>query len=463
MIIRIDNSYSVVMDNLSSKVLQEIIDNTSFFVKGAQYTPQYQNGSWDGRRTLFSGDSYKFPTGLVSVVKKIIESSGEKVKFQDVRVCPVKKFDLEFTFPENLRDYQEEIVLKGCRVQRGIIIVGTGGGKTLIGIKLIHSLGVKSLFIVNTTEALYDVFSVAKASFKGNEDLIGVYGDGKKKFGKFLTIATMGSISAAYKNAGKGKKNIFLEQGFECLIIDEVHHVGANTWFKAAMDINAFYKYGLTGTGFRTDNQDLLLRASTGRLIKKVPTKELQAGGYLASCEVNFICVEEPKELDRPLNYKECYVYGIVKNTVRNDLIERIVKKELGKQILVIVERTAHGEMLYDKIKKFDSGVKFIHGKSKNRKELKEAFTNTLIKTVIATRIYQESVDIPSLKIVINASGGKSGIKVIQSIGRALRIYGNESATLYDFYDSFNYKLEEHSKARIKWLKKEGHIVNIQN
>ena len=66
----------------------------------------------------------------------------------------------------------------------------------------------------------------------------------------------------------------------------------------------------------------------------------------------------------------------------------------------------------------------------------------------------------PILNTVINCSGGKSGIAVIQRIGRALRTHhSKDKATIYDFNDIFSSKLEKHSNERMKVIKKEGHKI----
>lgn len=451
--IRVENSFSTILDQLEYEQLQAVLLACSYFVKGAQFTPQFQSGAWDGRKKLFNSNTYRFPTGLVYTVKQALRDS---VKIEDCRVKPQSRIKVEFEFPHELREYQEEVVKQALKAQRGILSSATGSGKTLMALKLVQELGVKTLFIVNTKEALYDTVRAAKACFP--KETIGVYGDGKHTLGKFLTIAIMASVARCFKN--KDKK--FIQENYQCLIIDEYHHVGSDTWMQAVMSIDAFYKFGLTGTAFRNDGASIMLQAATGKLIGNIKAKDLQEQGFLAKSKIYFVNCPDPQELDRPLQYREIYRFGIVKNAVRNALIGKLVKKHLGKSILVVVEQIEHGEELFKQLKKIDKKTVFISGKSKQRKELKEAFERGDLRTVIASRIYNESADVPILEVVINASGGRSGIAVIQRVGRSLRLReGKEEAVIYDFYDSFNYKMEQHSMERMKWLKKEGHEVTV--
>ncbi len=305
--IKIENNYATLLDNVPQEVLRQIIDSCSYFVQGAQFTPQYQSGAWDGRKKLFNLGSYKFPTGLVPLVSSIV---GD-VEYIDLRVKPHKRFKKEFKFPHPLRDYQLDAVEKAIKEERGIIVLATASGKTAIAMKIAQELGVKTLFITNTKEGFYDALTTAKKCFP--EEEVGKYGDGKKTFGQFLTIAIMASVSTAYRN----KDKIFKDQNFQCIFADEVHHAGADTWSHALLDLDAYYKFGLTGTPFRSDGGKILLQATTGNRIVDIKAAELQKLGYLAPCDISFVQVNDPAALDMPMKYAEAYMHGIVKNRYR--------------------------------------------------------------------------------------------------------------------------------------------------
>jgi len=458
--VRLDNSYGKILNQLSIEVLNKVDKACSFFVKGAQFSPAYQRGFWDGRKRLFSSSTYKFPVGLASTVVKILKEYY-KVEIEDLRIKPKKIFNVPFS--AKLRDYQEEIVVNAVKAQRGIIDSATGSGKTKIVLKIAQELGVKTLLVVNKKEALYDSIKEAKECFPGIE--IGEYSGRKKKLGDFLTIVTVGAV-AYCKKIKKGSKVIhtypsldFISaQGFQCILGDEIHRAGSDTYLLIMLKINAFYKYGATGTPFRTDGATLFLQAATGNIISSIKSYDLQKKGWLAKSKVFFVECNKPKELDSPISANEAYKFGIVHNNYRNSLIYKIVEKELGNSILILVERIDHGEELIKNIKKIDPNAEFIQGKTKNRKELKEKFESGELRTVVSTAIYTESANLPILEVVINGASKKSGIRVIQGIGRALRPM-KEEARIYDFYDSFNFKMEAHSKERIKWVRKEKHEI----
>lgn len=451
--LQVDNSFTTVLDPLSKDQLKRLSDYCSYTVEGAHYSPQYQSKVWDGKKRLFNTMSYTFPSGLLpEIVAKGIIDNPEVL---DVRVRPQKKIKSSWVFPHPLRDYQTDTVEKCLRYQRGIVNSCTGSGKTVVAMRVAHELGVKTLIIVNTKEAFKDTVATYNACIAG--DQVGTWGAGSKRvFGRFVTVATMASVVKAYES----KDPEFLQQNFQCVFIDECHHLGADTWTKVMYAINAYYKFGLTGTPFRHGGSKMLLRATTGKILIEVKAKDLQAKGQLSKAEITFIEVSEPSSLDRPMDYKEAYMAGIVGNKVRNAVIEKLVIKHIEDVKLITVEVVEHGEELLRRLKKIDPTAIFVHGKTKDRDGIKDRFVAGELRTVIATRIYNESADIPILKVGINAAGGKSGIAVIQRLGRKLRLHESKDVALeYDFYDSFNFSMEQHSMERIKWLKKEGHAV----
>ena len=83
--------------------------------------------------------------------------------------------------------------------------------------------------------------------------------------------------------------------------------------------------------------------------------------------------------------------------------------------------------------------------------------------------VFSTGVSVKRLDYAIFASGSKSEIKVLQSIGRVLRKgNGSDDATLYDLTDDLSHKSKtnytfEHFKKRLEIYAKEGFRVKISN
>ena len=73
----------------------------------------------------------------------------------------------------------------------------------------------------------------------------------------------------------------------------------------------------------------------------------------------------------------------------------------------------------------------------------------------------QTGINIEEITHFINARGMKSEIATLQALGRALRRHASKDLVyVYDFLDKEKY-LREHSLARQRHYKKEGHETKI--
>jgi hypothetical protein len=63
-----NNSWAEVQG--TKEEVHQVREILSYAVKGAQYTPSFQQGRWDGTRSLMRG--CQFPLGLLPFVKDVI-------------------------------------------------------------------------------------------------------------------------------------------------------------------------------------------------------------------------------------------------------------------------------------------------------------------------------------------------------------------------------------------------------
>jgi len=154
----------------------------------------------------------------------------------------------------------------------------------------------------------------------------------------------------------------------------------------------------------------------------------------------------------------------IVYNEYRNSLIVDIVNLFPNKQVLVLVDRIVHGEILVEGLKTIYKDIVYIHGKlgKKKRRKYVEDFKSSKLRVVVASKIFNESVDVPCIDVVVDATNISSGIQTLQKLGRALRVSeGKDKAYLISFYDYTYESLRRASAKRIRDLRKEGHNIIV--
>lgn len=249
---------------------------------------------------------------------------------------------------------------------------------------------------------------------------------------------------------------------FEFVIAEEAHESGGNEYFEVMQYCtNAHYRLALTATPFMKDDEEANMRlmACSGIIGIVVTEKELIDKGILAKPYFMFINNARPTGVFPTTNYVSAYEKGIVKNNIRNDEIVKWSKWSIDRNlpVLILVNRTEHGNILKDLIQKQGLKCNFIYGKDEdevrqeNLKKLESGETNVLI----GTNILDVGVDVPSIGMVILAAGGKAEVQLRQRIGRGLRRKktGKNITYIIDFQDSFNQHLLKHAKTRQEIIK----------
>jgi superfamily II DNA or RNA helicase len=147
----------------------------------------------------------------------------------DLLPCP------ELQSKITLRGYQKQSldawILNG---KRGVIVLPTGSGKTVIGINAISLLNTPTIVVVPTLDLLEQWRSKLKEEFKVD---VGVLGGGKQEI-KALTVSTYDS---AYIHA------VRLGNKFGLIIFDEVHHLPAESYKHNSRDVCFTFQDGFNG------------------------------------------------------------------------------------------------------------------------------------------------------------------------------------------------------------------------
>jgi len=132
----------------------------------------------------------------------------------------------------------------------------------------------------------------------------------------------------------------------------------------------------------------------------------------------------------------------------------------LKNNSLVMVDYIEHGELLFNLIKEQhpNKQVFFIRGEveiSEREKvrQLMEQHNDIIV--VAISKIFSTGVNIKNLHYIIFACGGKAKIKIVQSIGRGLRLHKDKSQLIiFDIADNYRYS-SAHLDKRILLYEKE--------
>jgi superfamily II DNA or RNA helicase len=107
----------------------------------------------------------------------------------------------------------------------------------------------------------------------------------------------------------------------------------------------------------------------------------------------------------------------------------------------VLVDRIAHGEELLKVLtENTKKNVCFIHGgiEVEEREKIRQLMeTSNDVICIAISKIFSTGISIKNLHNIIFAAIGKARIKIIQSIGRSLRLHHTKDiATIFDIADT---------------------------
>ncbi len=317
-----------------------------------------------------------------------------------------------------IRPYQELAAEGFWHGGSGVVVLPCGAGKTIVGAAAMAHAKATTLILVTNTIAARQWREELLKRTSLNEDEIGEYSGAKKEI-RPVTIATY-QVMTKKKNGVYAHLDLFDSYDWGLIIYDEVHLLPAPI-FRFTADIQSRRRLGLTATLVREDGMEGEVFSLIGPKRFDVPWKEIESQGYIAPAE----CIEVRVNLTETerLSYATAevenrYRYCATTRTKR-DVVEALVKKHQGKQILVIGQYIDQLDDLSEVL-----GVPLIKGETpvKEREILFNKFRSGEITTLVVSKVANFSIDLPDATIAIQVSGAfGSRQEEAQRLGRILR------------------------------------------
>jgi superfamily II DNA or RNA helicase len=423
---------------------------------GYQYSPAYKRRQWDGNMHFITKTG-TFRTGLLNKVLEDLEKIGctPELCYENTQKADTSTQNYEI---DNFSyySYQKELIEKGLEEQRGIIKSPTGSGKTLIMAGLVKALaGRKMVLLFNAKQLLTQSYDFLTKTC-GMDNIGLCFGEGYI-YGDIM-LCTVQSIEKIL--------DTHLEEA-EVLMVDECHEFGNGKTTLAALQAfpKALYRFGFTATPPSDKIPKLNLEGALGPVWASVETAGLVESGKLTKPIIQLI--DRPytaSGADEDMSYLEAYDEYIVYNEDRNNIIKDVVneirKNNKQSRILILTKSLDHGRTLEELLG--DGPVQFLQGENSlgdRYQSIAKFLGHKESSVLIGTKILQTGINIEEITHFINARGMKSEIATLQALGRALRRHeSKDKVFVYDFLDKEKY-LREHSNARRRHYKKEGHEV----
>lgn len=376
------------------------------------------------------------------------------------------------------RPYQDDALAAWLAAEgRGVVVLPTGAGKTVLALMAIERLKLRTLVVVPTIELLYQWHAAAIERLGLPKSKVGIIGDGRRER-RAVTIITY--ASAAMPNAPIEETGL--------LICDEAHHLPSPSYRRIAERAGAPYRLGITATPERSDGADGALEGLLGPVVFHRTPEELSREGHLAKFKEKRIYVDlQPEEALRYGVLMSEWKWFLARNrgllarggdffgelirrsgsdpAARQALrahhqarmialnaeaklgeVARLLERHRADKVLVFSEYTA----LVDRIGHALALPALTYRTAGDeRKHILQAFRRGAYSKLVAGRVLNEGVDVPDANVAIVVSGNSTPREHIQRLGRIIRPKQGE-ATLYELVTRYTSEVGAARKRRKK-------------
>ncbi len=375
------------------------------------------------------------------------------------------KFSKEYTFTSANFDikpfpFQNEILEK-LEVERiihnryrNLLVAATGTGKTVISAfdyKAFKTNNKSSrlLFVAHRKEILQQAIATFQGVLKDN-NFGDLWADGIEPKSNEYVFASVQTLNNRLKNIQLSPEY------YDFIIVDEVHHISANTYRPIINYFKPKVLLGLTATPERMDGADILEDfcnriAAEIRLPEALNQKLLcpfQYFGITDSIDLTNVKWEKGKyvasELTSIYTKNNFRVGQIISNLEKytNDINDL---RAIG--FCVTVE---HAIFMTEKFSLAGLKAKYLTSNNSNERDrIREQFKKKEFNYLFVVDIFNEGVDIPEIDTVLFLRPTESLTVFLQQLGRGLRLAeGKDCLTVLDFVGNSRQEYDFESKFR---------------
>ena len=372
-----------------------------------------------------------------------------------------------------MRPYQIDIIntymTKAREIGGGLISVGCGRGKTVMGLKIAQELNLKTLILVHK-EFLLNQW-VERINQYMPSCRIG-YIQGKK-----LDIARKDIVIGMIQTLSDSRKdNAFpadMFAGFGLIIADECHHLAARQFCRSLAKYPIRHTLGLSATPERADGLTRVFKYYLGDIVYKdaeiqkteeelaiehIPDSTVEIYNYrnvdMAYCKEILNFKKKPATTNMETNVS---VY-LPRTKFILSFLPRLIEE--GRNILILSSRREHINQMEELIKDMaipDCTVgQYVGGMAQDKLDI-----SATMRVILATyTMVSEGFDCKRLNTLIYGTPYKN---IEQSVGRILREEKKNRRVIpliIDVFDVFS-SFKNWNRARETYYKKKGYPMKI--
>jgi superfamily II DNA or RNA helicase len=341
-----------------------------------------------------------------------------------------------------LRDYQSAAVaqLEAALTEtgKGLVVLATGLGKTVVMAELVAHLfesgqlpSGRVLVLAHTRDI---VSQVHQASWQQLPSWVETHqlGDGEvPSFWDGVVFATVQSAASRLDSLPH----------FDCVLVDEAHHVGAETFLRVLDRLQPKLLCGVTATPWRGDGYQI--EQIFGPALIKIGIEEGLRRGFLTEVDYRLMCDNVDWEFVQRESRHRYSVSQLNRRllipTRDNEAARQIAdvfRTERRKAGLVFSPSIVHAHAFTATLRQFGLRVEVVSSEmtGREREVVIAQFRRGTFDCLATVDMFNEGVDVPDVDLVVFMRATHSRRIFVQQLGRGLRVSpGKDRVVVLDF------------------------------
>jgi DNA repair protein RadD len=307
-------------------------------------------------------------------------------------------------------------------VRRLLLVLPTGGGKTLVASLIIQSAvarGSHILFLAHRRELI----TQTSAKLDGLDVPHGVIMGSHKRAQPFAPVQVASVMTLTRRIHADPRDARRLRAEPDLIFVDEAHHCTAKSYRNILDAFPRAVVIGLTATPWRVDGRGL------GELFQQIVAgpsiRALTEQGYLVRAKGFTYDVPDLRGVRTSAgDYNLAQLdTAMGKVLLAGDYVREWQQHAAGKRTVVFAVNVRHSKLIVEQFKA--AGVPAEHVDDETPTEVREAALNRVRRgeTLVISNVglFTEGTDLPALEVAILARPTKSVALALQMIGRVLR------------------------------------------
>ena len=340
---------------------------------------------------------------------------------------------------KTLRDYQAEgkdkIYKLWAQMRSVMYQMPTGTGKTKLFVSIArdlfdwgaaHKIAIKILFLAHRIELIDQISENLGVKYQLAHGVIAA----QNREQKFYSLQ-VGSVQTLVRRLEKWD-----DKDFDFVIIDEAHHVKADSYKKILKTFPRAKVLGVTATPYRLSHESF--RPEFDELITSMPVSKFIKLKWL--CDYEYYSIKPSSRIQLDINsisrfaldgdyLDEASAAVMDRDEIRANIVATYERYARGRKGIVYTINKAHNLHVCDQY--VSKGYKAVaiddSTPSEMRKQYVEDFRKGRIDIICNVNIFSEGFDCPDLEFIQLARPTKSLSMYLQQVGRGLRPAKNKN------------------------------------